>query len=326
MTQEAPQSPEARRRLATARAQLGRHIERIRKRSYGWVVIKRVVSGVWAEGFTHAGNLAFMALLALFPFFIVLAALAQLAGQTEDGLSAVALFLQNVPPSVADTLEAPIASVLSARTGSLLWIGALVGLWTTASFIETVREILRQAYGTAYGRPFYEYRLYSIGMIIIAVLVALLGFALQFVLTGLEQAIRNLFPVLEDYRFLVSISRIVPAFAIFGAFYMVFWSLTPRRYRPRTYPKWPGALLVTVWWLGTTALMPVVLSMLISYDLTYGSLAGVMLALIFFYIIGLGVVFGAQLNAALAEVPAIEIREEAADAVHAAEDQQIEEP
>lgn len=326
MTQEAPQSPEARRRLATARAQLGRHIERIRKRSYWWVVLKRVVSGVYAEGFTHAGNLAFMALLALFPFFIVLAALAQLAGQTEDGLSAVALFLENVPPSVADTLEDPIASVLSARTGSLLWIGALVGLWTTASFIETVREILRQAYGTPYGRPFYEYRLYSIGMIIVAVIVALLGFALQFVLTGIEQAIQNLFPILEDYRFIVSVSRIVPAFAIFGALYMVFWSLTPRRYRPRAYPKWPGALLVTVWWLGTTALMPVVLSMLVSYDLTYGSLAGVMLALIFFYIIGLGVVFGAQLNAALAEVPETEIKEEAAGADNAAGEEQIEEP
>ena len=82
----------------------------------------------------------------------------------------------------------------------------------------------------------------------------------------------------------------------------------------------------TVWWLGTTALMPVVLSMIISYDLTYGSLAGVMLALIFFYIIGLGVVFGAQLNAALAEVPETEIKKEAGDPEDAGEATQIEEP
>jgi membrane protein len=50
-------------------------------------------------------------------------------------------------------------------------------------------------------------------------------------------------------------------------------------------------------------LLPVVLSSLGGYDLTYGSLAGVMIALIFFFIIGLGVVIGAELNAALAEVP-----------------------
>ena len=60
---------------------------------------------------------------------------------------------------------------------------------------------------------------------------------------------------------------------------------------------------VTVWWLATTALLPAALSSLGGYDLTYGSLAGVMIALIFFFVIGLGVVIGAELNAALAETP-----------------------
>jgi membrane protein len=52
-----------------------------------------------------------------------------------------------------------------------------------------------------------------------------------------------------------------------------------------------------------TALLPVVLSQLGGYDLTYGSLAGVVVMLLFFYLIGLGLVFGAHLNAALAEPP-----------------------
>src|SRR3546814_3757404 len=49
-----------------------------------------------------------------------------------------------------------------------------------------------------------------------------------------------------------------------------------------------------VWWYATTLLLPVVLSQLGGYDLTYGSLAGVMIALIFFFVIGLGVVIGAR--------------------------------
>ncbi|MEM8696381.1 MAG: YihY/virulence factor BrkB family protein [Pseudomonadota bacterium] len=282
-----------------------------------------MAEGVYAEGFVHAGNLAFMALLALFPFFIVMAAIAQMIGRTEDGLQAVALFLQSVPPTVASALEDPIASVLSARTGNLLWIGAAIGLWTTTSFIETIREILRRAYGTPYGRPFYEYRLFSIGLVIVAVALALLAFALQFLITGIEQFIYDVLPVLEEYRILVSIARVVPAFTIFLAFYLVFWTLTPREYRRRRYPKWPGALLVTVWWLGTTALMPVVLANLISYDLTYGSLAGFMLSMMFFFVIGYGVVVGAHFNAALAEVPESELRERLGET---APDIQIEEP
>ena len=51
-----------------------------------------------------------------------------------------------------------------------------------------------------------------------------------------------------------------------------------------------------------TAALPAVLSSLGGYDLTYGSLGGVMVVLIFFFVIGLGVVAGAELNAALAEV------------------------
>ncbi|HCY01845.1 MAG TPA: ribonuclease BN, partial [Erythrobacter sp.] len=44
-----------------------------------------------------------------------------------------------------------------------------------------------------------------------------------------------------------------------------------------------------------------------AYDLTYGGLAGVMIVLFFFWLVGLGVVIGAELNAALAETPEEEL-------------------
>ena len=102
---------------------------------------------------------------------------------------------------------------------------------------------------------------------------------------------------------LFTLLRIVPGLVLFGSLYLLFYSLTPHRYRKRGCLKWPGALFVTLWWLATTALLPVALSSIGGYDLTYGSLAGVMIALIFFFIIGLGVVIGAELNAALADTP-----------------------
>ena len=113
-----------------------------------WEVVKRVAIGVYNDGFIHAGNLAYLALLALFPFFILAAAIAQLIGRTEDGELTVATILAQLPPEVAETCcAAPIDEVLTARTGPLLWFGAIVGLWTAASFIETIRDILRRAYG-----------------------------------------------------------------------------------------------------------------------------------------------------------------------------------
>ena len=47
---------------------------------------------------------------------------------------------------MAATLREPVQEVLTVRTGTLLWLGAIVGLWTAASFVETIRDILRRAY------------------------------------------------------------------------------------------------------------------------------------------------------------------------------------
>ncbi|MEZ0497367.1 YihY/virulence factor BrkB family protein [Sphingomonas sp. IW22] len=266
-------------------------------------VMKRVAVGTYTTGFTHAGNLAYLSILTLFPFFIVAASIARVFGRTGDGVRALDAFLRTVPPDVAEVLQKPIADVLAARAGNLVWLGVIVGLWTTASFIETVRGVLREAYGVTMSRPFWEYRLGSIGLIIASVLLVLIAFSLQVVLTGVETFIVRLLPFAGDIAQLVSISRIAPALALFGAIYMLFYTLTPSRWRWSKCPKWPGALLVAVWWIATTALLPVVLGGLGNYDLTYGSLAGVMIALIFFFVIGLGLVVGAELNAALAELP-----------------------
>ena len=103
------------------------------------------------------------------------------------------------------------------------------------------------------------------------------------------------------------LSRIVPALGLFGSLYLIFYTLTPSHYRHRRYPKWPGVLFTTVWWILVTTLMPIVLRSFFTYDLTYGSLAGIMVALFFFWLVGLGVVIGAELNAALAETPEEEL-------------------
>lgn len=292
-----PQSPEARRRG------LGERLGDLGLSERALVILKRVGIGTYTDGFTHAGNLAYLSLVTLFPFFIVTAAIARVLGRREDTLQALHAFLQTVPPDVADLLAQPVRDVLEARSGSLLWFGAIVGLWTTAGFIETLRAILRQAYGTQSSTPFWRYRLGAIGMIVGAVILAMAAFSFQVILTGLEQFIYRIFPFADEAQRWISLGKIAPGIALFGALYILFYSLTPSKYRKTQCPKWPGAALVAGWWMGTTALLPWVLSLAGGYDLTYGSLAGVMIALIFFFIIGLGVVVGAELNAALAEVP-----------------------
>jgi membrane protein len=300
----APQTPEARaHRSARTRERMHSEWKRLGPGSRAWEVLKRVLIGVYNDGFIHAGNLAYLALMTVFPFFIVTAAIASIFGQSAEVRYAVASFLHVLPPDVADILRKPIIDVLTARTGSLLWLGALVGLWTVGSFIETIRDIFRRAYGTVFANPFWKYRLGSVVVIVASVVLALLSFLVQGVLTAAEQFVYRLVPFAEDMAGWIGLSRVVPGVVMFGALYLLFYSVTPSKYRYSACPKWPGALFTAGWWVSMTGVLPLVLSKLGSYDLTYGSLAGVVVMLLFFFLIGLGLVFGAHLNAALAEPP-----------------------
>ena len=284
------------------RAAFGTEVEeKLKPRLTPWEVVKRVAIGVYNDGFIHAGNLAYLSILALFPFFILAAAIAHLLGQGQDAQLTVVNVLRRLPPNVAETLREPVQEVLQARTGPLLWFGAIVGLWTAASFIETIRDILRRCYGVKYCAPFWEYRLGSMLVIVGAVVLLMIAFAASAALTLAHHAIIEWFPLAQNVASNLGIYRLVPAATLFFTFYVLFYALTPSRYRKHGCKKWPGALFITLWWLLTVEVLPNVLGLLGGYSLTYGSLAGVMIALIFFFVVGLGVVIGAELNAALAE-------------------------
>ena len=304
MQEISPESPEERAR----RSRWDRSLDHLRPGARLFEILKRIAIGVYSDGFIHAGNLAYLALLTLFPFFIVTAALAHFLGRTPDTTMAIEGVLRTLPKSVAAMLRQPIGDVLAQRTGSLLWLGALVGLWTTGSFIETIRDILRRAYGVHYSKPFWHYRMTSAALIICSVVLTLVAFSAQLLLTGIEQFVYRLLPFAHGVLGWIGWSRLAPLMTLFVALYLLFYSLTPSAYRRARCPKWPGAAFTALWWIATTMALPFVLGQLGGYDRTYGSLAGVIVALFFFWLVGFGLVIGAQLNAALAEAPATGLR------------------
>ncbi len=268
------------------------------------MVARRVWTGAYHDGLIHAGNLAYMAILSLFPFFITMAAIFSVVGEQAQRIASIDALLMAVPPVVAKVIGPVARDVVNARSGWLLWAGGLVGLWTVGSLIETIREILRRAYGAPLPQTFLRHRLISTGMIFIAVILLLLSLFAQVAITGVQEAIAAWFPRFNDMADTLAISRFIPAVVLYCSLFLLFLTLTPRAFRGKHNPRWPGALLVTVWWLAVTMLLPTVLRAFFRYDLTYGSLAGVMIALFFFWLVGLGMVVGAELNAALAKCPA----------------------
>jgi len=268
-----------------------------------WEIARRVALGTYNDGFIHAGNLAYMAVLAIFPFFITGAAIFSLLGEEADQAASINAILVALPAAVREVIEPVARDVIAQRSGWLLWIGGFFGLWTVGSLVETIRDVLRRAYGTHATKAFWKYRLFSTGIILAAVLLLLLSLIAQVLIGAAQEVIDAYLPQFDDLLGRLSWTRIVPALGLFGSIFLLFYSLTPATYRHRRYPKWPGALLVTLWWVAVTVAMPPLLRTVFAYDATYGSLAGIMIALFFFYLVGLGLVAGAELNAAMAETP-----------------------
>ena len=299
-------SPEARRKRAVRlRAAYDAHVGPQGRfwQSRGFRVLVRVWAGAYNDGFIHAGNLAYMAILALFPFFITVGAVLSVMGEAAQREASVHAFLAALPPIAARALEPVARDVIVARSGWLLWAGGIVGLWTVGSLVETIRDILRRAYGTKSIHAFWRYRLISTGVIVTAVIALLFSLLAQVALGAAQQVIQAWFPRLHTAAAVLSASSLIPPLLIYCSIYLLFLTLTPSTYRNRRYPKWPGALLVTVWWVAVSGALPGILHRFFTYDLTYGSLAGVMISLFFFWLVGFGMVVGAELNAALIESP-----------------------
>lgn len=319
-TPPADVSPEARRRTVLA----GGHSKSFRTR-FGisirvFEIMRRVVVGCFNDGTIHAGNLAYMSLLAIFPFFITATAILSALGNESERLATISAIVSALPPTVADVIQPVARSVIEARTGWLLWVGGAIGLWTAGSLVETIRDILRRSYGTRPTKAFWQYRIGSVGIIIGAVLLLIVSLVAQVTISAAQNVIQENFPQFAHALADLSLSRAVTAVGLFASIWMLFVALTPTEYRGRRYRKWPGALLVTGWWTLVALAFPPILRSIFAYDLTYGSLAGVMITLFFFWLVGLGIVAGAELNAALSETPEEEEDRRAQDMARPARD------
>lgn len=286
------------------RARGARKAERIgyllgRRFSGAYRLILRVLGRTLRDGYIHAGNIAYLSLVTLFPLIILITAVTAAFGQTDAGQAAIHGVLRALPDNVGDIFEPVIGEVLEARTGNLLWIGAIVALWTVTTFIETLRDIIHRAFEVRYTRKFLEHRLQSLVGTLVAMALVVIAFVSQVAFVLMVKTVRHLFPGEIYLPGWIDLSRTLTPVAIFLSLWALFALLTPRVYRRS--PAWPGALVTTLAWVGGLLLLGPLFGNIGHMSLTYGALSGVMVALLFFYAVGFALVLGAELNAALAQ-------------------------
>lgn len=255
------------------------------------------------DGLVHAGNMAFLGMLSLFPFLIFLIALSAAFGQSETGLAAIQFILENVPGEVRGAVEPAINSVINNSSGELITISILFAIFTASSGVEAARAAVLRAYRTrAPAKPMWLHRLESVGIVFLAAILAIIGMAVQVLGPALIGLVGRFVEIPQGVMETLDLTHyLISPVAILLALYALYLALTPWGAYKRVF-RLPGALFAMLVWLLTASGFSAFLKSAPGFDVTYGGLAGVVVALLFLFVVSIGFIIGAELNAAYARV------------------------
>ncbi|MBN8921297.1 MAG: YihY/virulence factor BrkB family protein, partial [Rhizobiales bacterium] len=163
------------------------------------------------DGWAIASHIALSSLMAMFPFLLVLTALAALFGSKYLADEGARLLLETWPQEVAAPIAVEISGVLASAHGGVLTVGAGLSLFFASSGVESLRIGLNRAYGLTNDRRWWVLRLESIAYVIVGAF-ALLALSFLVFLAPLiwTTAVRHL-PQLEPFGFTITIVRLIVA-------------------------------------------------------------------------------------------------------------------
>lgn len=251
------------------------------------------------HGMAEAGNMAFLTMLSLFPFIIFLVALSGFLGQTEGGLAAISFLFEVLPPEVSAVIDGPIQGIIANTSQQLLTGSILFSIWTAALVVEAARDALIKAFGRQNANAAWIRRLESLAIIIFGATAVIVAMSIQVLGPALYTMAASHVPdfvtggveALWGYLSLL----VSPAIILLGL-YAMFLALTPRKVDNPS--RLPGTLFTLAVLLATAKGLSVYLKYVDNYDVTYGSLAGVVILQLFCFFVSTGFVIGGELNAA----------------------------
>jgi len=251
------------------------------------------------DGWATASHIALSVLMALFPFVILVTALAaSFLGSKELADEVAKLLLETWPREVAAPIESEIHNVLTTTRGDILTIGVALAVFFASSGIESLRIGLNRAYGLAETRNWLLLRIESIVYVLIGA-VALLALAFLIVLGPLIFATAVKFATwLAPLEWNFTVARyLIASLALVIALLVAHkWLPTGRR---RLREIMPGILATLVLWLAAGVVFGRYLAeFAYTYVTYYAGLASAMIALVFLYLTASIFVYGGELNAA----------------------------
>ncbi|WP_339948643.1 YihY/virulence factor BrkB family protein [uncultured Albimonas sp.] len=248
------------------------------------------------EGFMLSGHIAYSALLALFPFLIFCTSVAAATIGPGELQALIDLMFDIAPAQVADAMRPILEQALGVERRGLLTISGVGAIWAASNGVEAFRLGFDRAYQPPNVRNFVISRAVGLVFVLIGAGAALImGFAVvlaPLIIELTEMLIGRAPP------FGMGVLRYIIALVAFALFLYMMHAILPSG-RPRARRLWPGITATILLWTVAASAFSIYLARFPTYTVTYGGLAGVIITLLFFYLSGAVILYGAEINAAI---------------------------
>ena len=247
-----------------------------------------------------AAALTYFAVLALFPALIALVSLLGVIGQGGAMTSLLDVFAEIAPESVVEVIRGPLEDFASSPAAGLALVsGIVVAIWAASGYVSAFSRAMNRVYEIEEGRPVWKLKPLQL-------LVTLSGIALMLVIAVIlavsgpvAEAVGSALGIGATTQLVWSILKWPVLLALVVVMVAILYYATPNAKQPKLRWMSMGALIALVIFAIASLLFGVYVSNFSNYDRTFGSLAGVVVFLLWLWIANLALLFGAEFDAEL---------------------------
>lgn len=269
----------------------------------GGLTKKQLAKRTWSEinkddVFGRSAQLSYYFLLALFPllFFLISILGFVLGGNPSAQQSIMHYFGRMLPGQASSLVSTTMTQIMHSSSGTKLWLGLAGALWTASSGMSAVMDVLNITYDVNEGRPYWKKRIQAILLTIAVACLMVAAFVLIsygpkiadaiFGQVGLGNVVAWIWKVVQ---WPVALFFVILSFAL-----MYYYG--PDVEQRKWYWITPGAVVGIFLWLVASFGFRIYLHFFNSYSKTYGALGGLIILMLWFYITGMSVLIGSEIN------------------------------
>lgn len=267
---------------------------------------KLTLKNTWAEFSADkctdlAAMLTYYSVLSIFPALLALVSLVGVFGHGDETVTAMLDIVRQLGQSdTADTLEGPVTEMVNAnRAGITLVVGILTALWSASAYVGGFGRAMNTIYEVDEGRPVWKLR----PMMLLVTTVLVVGAAL--VLLGLvisgpvAEAVGGTIGLGSQSVTIWNWVKLPVILGIVVLMVALLYYATPNVKQPKFRWMSIGAAVAIVVWVIASIAFAFYVSRFGNYNKTYGSLATVVITLLWLWLTNLALLFGAELDAEL---------------------------